>query len=321
MGDGADAAAAPPARLSVGRDADRARDVGRPAVAGLDQPVVVAGGEEDHRLAGRRVDHLADVGHHPRASRKRSQVDRLQVGEEGVVAADQHHRLVGLDLVALVQRLHLQLRPAVLPGAPLAPPRAFAQDRDRLVDPAEQPMVLGEALHRHLRSPPFGFQQLLGEDEIGVRVVAGADFLQRQAEGRRRLAPFPVARRLGGHLREPRRAQISGPGGLGSGGSFGGVGTGGVGSGPGTSGGSGAGGTGSGPGGVGLGSGAGGTGGPGSGAGLGGLGSGTGPGGAGAGGAGVSRVGVGLGLGMGRDYPRPCWVIRGDGRDADTRGQ
>ena len=51
---GADAAAAPPRRLRVGRHADRARHVRGPAVARLHEPVVVARREEQDLLAARR---------------------------------------------------------------------------------------------------------------------------------------------------------------------------------------------------------------------------------------------------------------------------
>ena len=57
--DGADPAAAPPGRLRVGRHADRPGDVRGPAVAGLHEPVVVAGGEEEDLLAVRGLDDVA----------------------------------------------------------------------------------------------------------------------------------------------------------------------------------------------------------------------------------------------------------------------
>ena len=42
--------------------------------------------------------------------------------------------------------------------------------------------MLGEHLHRHVRMAALGLEQLLGQDEVGVRVVAGADPLDRQPE-------------------------------------------------------------------------------------------------------------------------------------------
>ena len=97
-----DAAAAPPARVGVGRHADRAGLVGRPPVARLHEPVVVAGGEEEDRLARRRLDDGADVAHHERAARQGAEVHGLEVGEEGVVALDRHDGLVRRDRVGLV---------------------------------------------------------------------------------------------------------------------------------------------------------------------------------------------------------------------------
>ena len=128
MRDGADAAAAPPGGLRVGRDADRAGDVGRVAVARLHAVVVVARREEEDRLPARRLDDAADVGRDQRPAGEHAQVARLQVGEERVVALDRHHRLPRRDLVAVVERVHGQLVPVV--GAEL-------EDRDRLVHPAE----------------------------------------------------------------------------------------------------------------------------------------------------------------------------------------
>ena len=179
----ADAAAAPPRRLRVGGDADRAGDVRRPAVAGLHEPVVVAGGEEDDRLAAGGVDDLAHVAHDQRAAGHAAEVDRLEVGEQRVVALDRHHRLPRLDLVALVQRVDLELVPAVLPravGAP--PPGALPEHRERLVDPAEDRVLALEDLHQHARVAIVELERRLRVVEVDVGVVALADLLDGQAE-------------------------------------------------------------------------------------------------------------------------------------------
>ena len=78
---GADAAAAPPRRLLVGRDADRRADhlpgdVGRVAVTRLHAMVVVARGHEDDRLAVRRLEHAHDVRRDQRAAREHAEVRR-----------------------------------------------------------------------------------------------------------------------------------------------------------------------------------------------------------------------------------------------------
>ena len=115
--DGAHALAAPPRRLGVGGHADRAGDVRGPAVAGLHLPVVEARGEVEDRLAAGRLDDVAHVAADQGAAREHAEVERLEVGEEAVVALDRQHRLPRLDLVAVVQGAHLQPVPPGLPRA------------------------------------------------------------------------------------------------------------------------------------------------------------------------------------------------------------
>ena len=196
---GADPAPAPPGGLRVGGDADRPGDVRRPAVAGLHEPVIVAGGEVEDRLAARGGHDVADVAHDQRAAGQRAEVDGLQVREERVVALDREHRLPRADLVALVERVHVELVPAGMPAAVLAPaPGAELEDRDRLVDAAEH-RVLGalEDLHEHARVAAVVLEQPARVDEVGVRVVAVAHALHRQAEHARRQARAGLRRRHG----------------------------------------------------------------------------------------------------------------------------
>ena len=182
--DRAHPAAAPPRGLRVGGDADRARDVRGPAVARLHEPVVVAGGEVQDRLAAGGVDDLAHVAHDERAPRHAAEVDRLEVGEQRVVALDRHHGLPRRDLVALVQRVDLDRVPAVLPRAvgPAAA-GALAQHRDRLVDPAEDRVLALEDLHQHARVVAVDLERRLRVVEVDVGVVALADLLDGKAEG------------------------------------------------------------------------------------------------------------------------------------------
>ena len=183
--DGADAATAPPRRLRVGGDADRPRDVRRPAVAGLHQPVVVAGGEVEDRLAVRRLDDLAHVAHDQRAARHAAEVDGLEVGELRVVALDRHHGLPRLDRVALVQRVDLELLERVDPAPVLVSVAGALPDhRERLVDAAEDRLLALEHLHQHARVVAVLLEQRLGVVEVRVRVVAVADLLDRQPEDR-----------------------------------------------------------------------------------------------------------------------------------------
>jgi hypothetical protein len=198
--DRAHARAAPPRRLRIGRHADRAGDVRGPAVAGLHEPVVVPGGEEEDLLAAGRLDDLADVAHDERPPRERAEVDRLEVREQRVVAGDLQHGLERRDLVALVQRADLE-RPEVV--------GALAQDRDRLVDPPQDGVLLLEHLHDDLGATALGLEQLLRQVEVLVRVVARADAVDGEPEDvaaealtrRHRAASAPHARRSRGRGR------------------------------------------------------------------------------------------------------------------------
>ncbi len=173
----ADALAAPPGRLRVGAHADGAGDVGGVPVAGLHPVVVEARREEEDRLAARGVDDAAHVGADERAPREHAEVHGLQVGEEGVVALDRQHRLPPRQLVAVVERAHVELVPAVHPH-PLVTfrdvaPRAQPQDGQRLVHPPEDRAVgLLEDLHGHAGVQVLGLEHALGAVEVGVGVVA-----------------------------------------------------------------------------------------------------------------------------------------------------
>ena len=177
--DGADAPAAPPGGLRVGGDADRARDVGRVAVAGLHAVVVVPRREEEDRLPAGGLDDAADVRGDERPAREHAEVERLEVREEGVVALDRHHRLPRGDLVAVVERVHGQLVPVV--GAEL-------EDGDRLVHPAQHRVLLLEDLHDHPRVPAVLEQRLARVVEVDVGVVALPHLLDREVEDLRREA-------------------------------------------------------------------------------------------------------------------------------------
>jgi hypothetical protein len=148
--------------------------------------VVVAGGEVEDRLAAGRLDDLADVAHDQGAARHDAEVDGLEMGKERVVALDGQHGLPRGDRVALVERVHLELVPAVDPRAVRgAPAAALPEDRERLVDAAEQRVLALEHLHQHPGVESPRLQQPLGGVEVRVGVVALADLLDRQAERRR----------------------------------------------------------------------------------------------------------------------------------------
>ena len=135
------------------------------------------------------------------------EVQRLEVGEQAVVAADRHDGLPRLDLVAVVERADLQPVPAVLPAAVREPPaRAEPQDRERLVDPAEHGALALEHLHQHVRVVAVLLQHVAGEREVRVAVVAVAHLLHGQRERGRVEARAPQR----AHGRPPRRPAAAG---------------------------------------------------------------------------------------------------------------
>ena len=93
--------------------------------------------------------------------------------EEGVVALDREDRLPRLDPVAVVERTHDEVVPAV---------RAELEDRDRLVHTAEQGPVLLEHLHEHPRTQTGGEQRRPRVVEVGIGVVAVPHLLDRELE-------------------------------------------------------------------------------------------------------------------------------------------
>src|SRR5258706_63338 len=78
---------------------------------GLNQAVVGPGREEHHLLWPRRFHDAAGVGPDLGAAGENTQVEGLEVGERIVRALDEEHGLPRRDLVAVVQRIHLELRP------------------------------------------------------------------------------------------------------------------------------------------------------------------------------------------------------------------
>ncbi len=182
---GSDPDAAPPGRLRVGGDADRAGDVRRIAVTGLNAVMVVPRREEQDRLAVRRLDHPPRVRGDERPPREDAQVHRLEMRERRVVALDRQHRLPGRDLVAVVERLDLERVPVV---------DTELEDGDRLVHPAEHRVLLLERLHVNLRPAPVVEQHLAREVEVDVGVVALPHLLDREVEDLRWEALLPVLR-------------------------------------------------------------------------------------------------------------------------------
>ena len=99
--------------------------------------------------------------------------ERLEVGEQRVVALDRHHRLPRLDAVAVVERVHRELVPVV---------RAELEDRDRLVHAAEMRIPLLEHLHHDARMATVLQQRRARMVEVRIGVVALAHLLDGQIE-------------------------------------------------------------------------------------------------------------------------------------------
>jgi len=174
---------------------DGAGNVRRVAVTGLHQPVVVARREEHHFLGLRRLDHEPRVGADARAPREDAEVQRFQHREGIVRPLDEQHRLPRIDLVAVIQRVHDQLVPAL--GAQL-------EDRDRLVDAPQVGVRFAEYLHRHARPVLVFAQQVARADEVFVGVVALPHFVDGQVEDRRIETLLALS-----HQRGPGQANVA----------------------------------------------------------------------------------------------------------------
>ena len=145
----------------------------RVAVAGLHQPVVVPGGEEHHLLRRGGLDHPAGVGADAGAAGQDAEVERFEVREGVVGTGDEHDRLPRLHLVAVEEGVHLELGPL---------DRAELQDRDGLVHPAEEGLLLAEHLHRDAGTVVVGDQDFAGPHEVLIGVIARAHLLDREVE-------------------------------------------------------------------------------------------------------------------------------------------
>ena len=174
MGNGAETETAPPGGLRVRGYRRRASHMRGVAIALLQRPVVVPGGEEQHLLRARRVHNPARVGEDAAAASQNAEIERFEVRERIVGAFDGHHGLVGRDGVAVVQRAHCQRGPVVA---------ASLEDGDGFIDPADPARSLAEDLHQYLGSMPVLPQNFPGAHEILVGIVPGADQVLREVEG------------------------------------------------------------------------------------------------------------------------------------------
>jgi len=104
------------------------------------------------------------------------------VREEPVVALDRHHGLARRDLVALVQGAHIELAPTLLPAAVDVAPGALLEHGDRLVDPAQDRLLLLEDLHEHARAMALELEQVARQVEVLIGVITLAHALDGQPE-------------------------------------------------------------------------------------------------------------------------------------------
>ena len=171
VGDGADPFAPPPGGLGVGGDADGPGDVCGIPITGLHQPVIVPCWKEHDVLGSRGVDDSAGVGADPGAACEDTEVKRLEVGELIVGPFDLEHDFPGGDGVAVVQGTDGE--GAVVIAAEL-------EDRDGLVDAAEERVGLAEHLHGDPRRVAILPQDIAGANEVFVGVIPRAHLLNWQ---------------------------------------------------------------------------------------------------------------------------------------------
>src|SRR5205807_1162614 len=92
-----------------------------------------------------------------------AEIQRFQVGERVVRSFDEEHRLPRLDFVPVVQGGDLELAPVHA---------AQLEDRDGLIDAAEERVRLAEHLHRHTGPVVVLEEQIARAHEVLVGVVA-----------------------------------------------------------------------------------------------------------------------------------------------------
>jgi hypothetical protein len=81
-----------------------------------------------------------------------------------------------------VQRADVELGPPILPAALDVAPGALLEHGDRLVDAAEDRVLLLEDLHEHARTVALELEQVARQVEVLVGVIALAHALDRQPE-------------------------------------------------------------------------------------------------------------------------------------------
>ena len=96
----------------------RAADLRSHRVAALQQPMIIARRQRHHGLGSCRLDERSCVRRHASATRKHTDTERSEVREQIEATIDGHHRLVCVDVVAVVKRVHASA--ATNPRRPLS---------------------------------------------------------------------------------------------------------------------------------------------------------------------------------------------------------
>ena len=116
---------------------------------------------------------------------RRAEIDGLEVREQAVVALDRHHRLARGDLVALAERVHLEVVPARDPRRrpPSRPEHSLRTAIASSIPPSTESRFWKTCIS-DVRVVVLRLEQLLGVDEVRVGVVPPPDAVDGQAEDR-----------------------------------------------------------------------------------------------------------------------------------------
>ncbi len=147
--------------------------------------VIEASGKEQHVFAVGGCDDVARVRCNARATREYSEVGRFEMCEQRVIAFDRQDRFERVDLVAVVQRAHVELVPGFLPGLAVLPAAAQPQDRERFIDAAQHRAVTLEHLHPHALTAAVAFQNFARTIKVRVGIIAGAHLFDGKIEDAR----------------------------------------------------------------------------------------------------------------------------------------
>ena len=128
--------------------------------------------EADDRVGRGRVHALAGGGRPAGGLGEHAEERRLVQPEPPIAGPDPEHDLLGLDDVAVRERLDLRL-------GRIGAGEDVAEQVARLVDAAQDAVLAREDLHRHERVQALLVQDALGAREVDVGRVARQDLVRR----------------------------------------------------------------------------------------------------------------------------------------------